>query len=261
MMTVLRLMMQPAFKIHKQTFLPKGTPHCPDAALQPLHIEIAPRFLERQCKKKETPSCPSVSEALQPTTIGDSELSYSMDLDASDLVGLEFISPRSTDADVARMTTPSGLWRRDDSPLSPICRVLSVVGTPPASTRWSCTSECSFSSVSLSDLTSDDLSVSLGAVGELEAGTPSASTGWSRTSACSFSSVSLSDLTSDDLTVSLEASSGVDTPISPPSSASGLHVLRRSCRIAGRLRESGGDGVRRSPRLALKPRVCYRGMC
>lgn len=45
--------------------------------------------------------------------------------------------------------------------------------------------------------------------------------------------------------------------------ASGLHVPRRSSRIAGRLCASlqGGAGLRRSPRLALKPRVCYRGMC
>ena len=47
--------------------------------------------------------------------------------------------------------------------------------------------------------------------------------------------------------------------------ASGLPVpvLRRSSRLAGRLCASleGGAGPRRSPRLALKPRVCYIGMC
>ena len=52
-------------------------------------------------------------------------------------------------------------------------------------------------------------------------------------------------------------------PLKDRDRASGLQVLRRSSRLAGRLCASleGGAGLRRSPRLALKPRVRYVGMC
>ena len=123
----------------------------------------------------------------------------------------------------------------------------------------------SFESVSLSDLTTDDPTESFEADGNIDS---------SRSRPSSVVLFTLSQVGSGDeetqahspvslRKVELTADEDGRGPLKDRDRASGLQVLRRSSRLAGRLCASleGGAGLRRSPRLALKPRVRYVGMC
>ena len=102
-----------------------------------LLLQIASRMLYQHIysltvKRKEkevTPLSFDVSVASQLTTQGDLELSSSTDSDASRILGLEFTSPRSTDAARER-THPgeSGSW--DDMSLPSLSPIPSKAGTP-----------------------------------------------------------------------------------------------------------------------------------
>ena len=122
----------------------------------------------------------------------------------------------------------------------------------------------SFESVSLSDLTTDDPTESFEADDNIDS---------PRSRPSSLVLFTLSQVGSGDeetqphspvlRKVELTADEDGRGPLKDRDRASGLHVLRRSSRLAGRLCASleGGAGLRRSPRLALKPRVRYVGMC
>ena len=164
-------------------------------------------------------------------------------------------------AKVARLIAIGPLFGEPSAPRIGAAEIRETVSTPDQQSDLDC------DSVSLSGQTTDDLTESFQADGKLGSprSHPSSAVvltpghvgiGSGDEEERRHSPVSLRK-------VELTADEDGRGPLKDRDRASGLQVLRRSSRLAGRLCASleGGAGPRRSPRLALKPRVCYIGMC